>query len=180
MKNQQQDLEHLVSHLSKELSPQQDLWHKIESRLNVPVEEAPKYSEIHNSKRTLQLLGAASAMLLAVLIGTQLPKSVLPPVEHLALITTMDDIRLAHQHQVSELKKIDQLINWQTSPYSTPVETGIEQLRQAAQMIYQTLKQNPTNRQLWQLWLWTQQREIELLRQGQKLPIKQHSQGETI
>ncbi|WP_076414490.1 hypothetical protein [Shewanella sp. UCD-KL12] len=187
MSNQQQKLASLTSDLPKELSPQKDLWDQIEQRLNVPLQENinPKYPAKRN---TSWYLLAASLMLFAVLIGSQLPfeiKDSLPLMtntskDHSELIATLENIQLAHEMQVSELKQAASLINWQSSPYSSPVETGIEQLRQAAQQIYQALMQNPTDNQLWQLWLWAQQREIELLRQGQKLPISQHSQGEII
>lgn len=187
MSNQQQKLASLISDLPKELSPQQDLWDKIEQRLNVPLEENKDTKNLTRHNNSWYWL-AASLMLFAVLIGSQLPQEVKDSMplttstskDHSELIATLENIQLAHEMQVSELKQAARLINWQSSPYSSPVETGIEQLRQAAQQIYQALMQNPTDKQLWQLWLWAQQREIELLRQGQKLPISQYSQGEII
>ncbi len=188
MKSQELELTSLATHLPKEIEPQNDLWGKIEMRLDVPLQETPESNNHSRYERSLRLFTAASVILFTVLLGTQLPKILTTPLSqivsnsasHSALLATIDDIQLTHEKQIKELKKIDRLINWQTSPFSSPVETGIEQLRAAAKEIYQTLKQSPTDKQLWQLWLWTQQREIELLRQGQKLPTPQNSQGETI
>lgn len=180
MDNNQQKLTDLISSLPKELSPQQDLWHQIEHRLHAPLEE-PAHSR--PTKQSWQWLAVASALIFAVLLSTHQTQTqtvdTTSPVNG-ALLATMKDIRLAHEQQILEFKQVSQLTHWQNSPYSAPVETGIEQLRLAAKQIYQTLKNNPTDKQLWQLWLWTQQREIELIRQGQKLPLSPKTQGEMI
>ena len=48
----------------------------------------------------------------------------------------------------------------------------VYELRRAATQIYQALQANPTDKQLWQLWLWVQQRELDLLQQGQNYPLE--------
>ncbi|AQS39491.1 hypothetical protein Sps_04405 [Shewanella psychrophila] len=175
MKPSEKQLSNMVSTLPQELSPQEELWGKIEGRLNAPLTETKhKWQHKHWS-----LLAIASVMVFAVLIGTRLSALSVTEV-NISLLDTLTKIHLDHEKQLAHLEQVNRLVNWQSSPYSSPVETGIEQLRQAAKQIYQTLRQNPRDKQLWQLWLWTQHREIELLKQGQKLPVSQNSSGEII
>lgn len=170
-------LTRMVSDLPSELSPREDLWGKIEGRLNAPLIETDQKWQ----HKQWPLLAIASVMVLAVLIGSRLWSPTLSaPEANITLLNTLAKIQLEHEKQLTQLEQVNRLINWQSSPYSSPVETGIEQLRQAAKQIYQALRQNPRDKQLWQLWLWTQHREIELLKQGQKLPVSLNSQGEII
>ncbi|MPY23265.1 hypothetical protein [Shewanella sp. YLB-07] len=177
MKHNENKLASMVSNLPRELSPPEGLWDKIEGRLNAPLMETEQ-KRLHKQWPRLAI---ASVMILAVLIGTRLSTPTLSaPEANVTLLNTLAQIQLEHEKQFAQLEQINRLVNWQNSPYSSPVEAGIEQLRQAAKQIYQTLRQNPREKQLWQLWLWTQHRQIELLKQGQKLPVSLNSPGESI
>lgn len=177
MDSKESKLDSLIANLPKELPPESDLWDKIDKRLDAPVRHTTKRAS-HNLWRSAAV---ACLLLITAFIGQKFFNPLFPQPEiDSALINTLAEIKTQHQVQIAQLQKTSELVNWQSSPYSSPVETGIDQLREAAKQIYESLKRNPTDKQLWQLWLWTQHREIELLRQGQKLPVSQNSQGATI
>jgi len=177
MNSKDSKLEDLIANLPKELTPENDLWDMIDKRLDAPIRHTTK----RPSHKLWRNAAVACLLLITAFIGQKFFNPFLPlPEVDSALINTLAEIQVQHEIQIAQLKQTSELVNWQSSPYSSPVETGIAQLKEAAKQIYQSLKRNPTDRQLWQLWLWTQHREIELLRQGQKLPVSQHSQGATI
>ncbi|ACA87988.1 hypothetical protein [Shewanella woodyi] len=171
MSNNHEQLDNLVSELPKTLSPKNDLWPEIEKRLDVPV------GNHTNHWRTLAL---ASIIIIGTLLGLQQINKPFNIDTNQALLASIDSIQMQHATQVAELQMIGKKVDWQSSPFSSPVETGIKQLRQAAKEIYESLKLNPTDQQLWELWLWTQSREIELLTQAQSLPVLQNQNGDTI
>ncbi len=177
MNGKDSKLDDLIASLPKELTPENDLWDKIDKRLDAPISHMTKRSS-HNLWRNAAI---ACLLLITAFIGQKFFNPLLPlPEVDSALINTLSEIKAQHEIQIAQLQQTSKLVNWQSSPYSSPVETGIDQLREAAKQIYESLKRNPTDKQLWQLWLWAQHREIELLRQGQKLPVSQNSQGATI
>lgn len=178
-------LEHLVASAPRQISPTHDLWDKIENRLDVPLQQP-------NPPLWRALTIACSVLLIASLsylgwrnVGiessslqsAQLTTQAIAPVPNaltasqdapiLALIAQID---ATHQAQMQALVSNSYTVNWQQSQYSSPVENGLQELQRAGKQIYDNLRLNPTDKQLWQLWLWVQQRELELLQQGQKLP----------
>lgn len=163
-------LARLLAQTPREMAPERDLWQEIDQRLDAPVSTTNHY---------WRPMAIASTLLLALLVGklSLWPASV--DTESDALLQTLATIQAQHQASVDALS-LTKHVDWRTSPYSQPVEQGIEQLRTAAKEIYEALKLNPTDKQLWQLWLWTQQREIELIKQGQKLPVDRDTTGEMI
>ncbi|MCE9680580.1 hypothetical protein LZP69_15605 [Shewanella sp. AS1] len=168
--NKDNQLDALLAGSSKTMEPARDLWPQIEARLDVPA-----------AKKTAHWRSVAIASLL--LLGVFVGKSYLstPQIESTSpLLMTMASIQAQHQQQVAQLQTQARQVNWQTSALGAPLEQGIEQLRAAAKEIYRTLQLNPTDKQLWQLWLWTQEREIELIKQGQRLPVKQTTKGNTV
>lgn len=174
--NLDSQLAKLVKHAPKEIAPEQDLWLGIEKQLD------KSGFQQTNSKRSQQWrrLAVASILLLTGVLGSNLwQANMQPTTEGSALLTTLADIRLQHQQQVEQLS-LQQHVNWQASQFSDPLEEGIKQLRKAAEQIYQALQQSPNDKELWQLWLWTQAKEIELLQQGQSLPVTPLSQGALI
>ena len=172
MNNHAKRLDNMISDLPKTLAPESDLWEAIERQLDAP-----------EAKRTnhWRTLAVASIIALCLLIGQQVlyPEHVTQDTSQV-LLASIEDIQIQHANQVTELQLFAQKVNWQSSPLSTPVETGIKQLREAATLILQSLKLNPTDQQLWQLWLWTHSREIELLTQAQYLPVIQDQNGAII
>ncbi|WP_299793561.1 hypothetical protein [uncultured Shewanella sp.] len=170
-------LDDLVANLPREMTPEHDLWGNIDKRLDAPISNPGMRGKGHLWRNA----ALAGVLLTALLLGQNYMTPDLQPIETNApLINTLAEIKFQHDMQIAQLQQASALVNWRSSQYSSPVETGIEQLREAARQLYESLQRNPTDKQLWQLWLWTQHREIELLRQGQKLPVSQHSQGATI
>ncbi|MDT3307620.1 MULTISPECIES: anti-sigma factor [unclassified Shewanella] len=188
--SREQQLEQLINSAPKEMSPSHDLWQDIEKRMDKPL-----MSQTRQSQHGRLWAIAASFILLVALGYTQLPyfnplttqqtelaqNSAMPAQPgDAALQLLLTQIAASHQVQVDNLEQTTNALAWQTSSFSAPVEQGLAELRRAATQIYQALQANPTDKQLWQLWLWVQQRELDLLQQGQKLPIKNSTQGNTL
>ena len=181
-------LQQLIDDAPKTLTPERDLWQGIEKRMDKPLASQTA------RRQAPRLQGAqwaiAATIVLAVFFGfyTQAPvKTSLP--EQIAsqaaddeqvLQALLSQIAQTHQAQVTSLAQTPTVVAWQTSRFSTPLEQGLAELRRAGEQIYQALQANPTDKQLWQLWLWVQQRELDLLQQGQKLPIQNSTQGNSI
>ena len=181
-------LQQLIDDAPKTLTPERDLWQGIEKHMDKPLASQPA------SRQAPRLQGAqwaiAATIVLAVFFGfyTQAPvKTSLP--EQIAsqaaddeqvLQALLSQIAQTHQAQVTSLAQTPTVVAWQTSRFSAPLEQGLAELRRAGEQIYQALQANPTDKQLWQLWLWVQQRELDLLQQGQKLPIQNSTQGNSI
>jgi hypothetical protein len=188
--SREQQLEQLINSAPKEMSPTHDLWQGIEKRMDKPL-----VSQTRQSQNGRQWAIAASFIMLVALGYSQLPyfnqlttqqtelaqNSAMPEQQgDAALQLLLTQIAASHQTQVDNLEQTTNALAWQTSSFSAPVEQGLTELRLAATQIYQALQTNPTDKQLWQLWLWVQQRELDLLQQGQKLPIRNSTQGNTL
>ncbi|MFP8843368.1 anti-sigma factor [Shewanella baltica] len=188
--SREQQLEQLINSAPKGMSPTHDLWQGIEKRMDKPL-----VSQTRQSQNGRQWAIAASFIMLVALGYSQLPyfnqlttqqpelaqNSAMPEQQgDAALQLLLTQIAASHQAQVDNLEQTTNALAWQTSSFSAPVEQGLAELRRAATQIYQALQANPTDKQLWQLWLWVQQRELDLLQQGQKLPIRNSTQGNTL
>lgn len=186
-RSREEQLEQLIAKAPKALIPKQDLWQTIEKRMDKPLHpntDAPK-----QTRHLWPQWAMAAAILLVVFFGYQYPEETPRGLltaqstntdSDKALQTLLTQIAATHQGQVDALEHSPNVPTWQASSFSTPVEQGLEELRRAGMQIYQALQANPTDKQLWQLWLWVQQRELDLLQQGQKLPIKNSTQGNTL
>ncbi|WP_297894635.1 anti-sigma factor [Shewanella sp.] len=186
-RSREEQLEQLVAKAPKDLAPERDLWLTIEKRMDKPL--SPKADVSKHSRPLWPQWAMAAAILLAVFFGyqyqgitptTQNTAQQAPKDSDKALQTLLTQIATMHQGQVDALEHTPNALIWQTRHLSAPLEQGLEELRRAGAQIYQALQANPTDKQLWQLWLWVQQRELELLQQGQKLPIKNSTQGNTL
>ncbi|MCS6118283.1 anti-sigma factor [Shewanella baltica] len=188
--SREQQLEQLINSAPKAMPPTHDLWQGIEKRMDKPL-----VSQTRQSQSGRQWAIAASFIMLVALGYSQLPyfnqlttqqtelaqNSAMPEQQgDAALQLLLTQIAASHQAQVDNLEQTTNALAWQTSSFSAPVEQGLAELRRAATQIYQALQANPTDKQLWQLWLWVQQRELDLLQQGQKLPIRNSTQGNTL
>uniref|UniRef100_Q0HYL5 Uncharacterized protein n=1 Tax=Shewanella sp. (strain MR-7) TaxID=60481 RepID=Q0HYL5_SHESR len=180
-------LQQLIDDAPKALTPERDLWQGIEKRMDKPLPS----QTANNSKRYSNAHWAiAATVVLAVFFGfytqapvkTSLPEQIAnqPVDDEQALHTLLSQIAQTHQAQVTSLEQTPMVVAWQTSRFGAPLEQGLAELRRAGEQIYQVLQANPTDKQLWQLWLWVQQRELDLLQQGQKLPIQNSTQGNSI
>ncbi|GIU33686.1 hypothetical protein L2719_08215 [Shewanella schlegeliana] len=171
-------LTQLINQAPREIAPQKELWNDIERQLDKVELDQPQNKA--QQRPVFRRLAVASIILLVGLLGMniwqhngELSTLATPS----PLLATLAEIKLQHQLQVEQLSQQQHLTNWQASELGLPLENGIEQLRKAAEQIYQALQQTPNDKELWQLWLWTQQREIELLQQGQTLPVNPLPQG---
>lgn len=188
--SREQQLEQLLNSAPNAMPPTHDLWQGIEKRMDKPL-----VSQTRQSQNGRQWAIAASFIMLVALGYSQLPyfnqlttqqtelaqNSAMPEQQgDAALQLLLTQIAASHQAQVDNLEQTTNALAWQTSSFSAPVEQGLAELRRAATQIYQALQANPTDKQLWQLWLWVQQRELDLLQQGQKLPIRNSTQGNTL
>ncbi|AAN56818.1 anti-sigma factor [Shewanella oneidensis MR-1] len=186
-------LQQLIANAPKELAPEQDLWQAIEKRMDKPLQFtfAPAQTR---PKQGAQWAIAATVVLAmffgfnhlnpekALLSGSEQAEQIASQQtsnEH-ALQTLLSQIAQTHQTQVANLTQTPATVVWQTSRFSAPLEQGLVELRQAGEQIFQALQANPTDKQLWQLWLWVQQRELDLLKQSQKLSIQNSTQGNSI
>ncbi|MEI8613326.1 anti-sigma factor [Shewanella baltica] len=188
--SREQQLEQLLNSAPNAMPPTHDLWQGIEKRMDKPL-----VSQTRQSQSGRQWAIAASFIMLVALGYSQLPyfnqlttqqtelaqNSAMPEQQgDAALQLLLTQIAASHQAQVDNLEQTTNALAWQTSSFSAPVEQGLTELRRAATQIFQALQANPTDKQLWQLWLWVQQRELDLLQQGQKLPIRNSTQGNTL
>lgn len=188
--SREQQLEQLINSAPNAMPPTHDLWQGIEKRMDKPL-----VSQTRQSQNGRPWVIAASFIMLVALGYSQLPyfnqlttqqpelaqNSAMPEQQgDAALQLLLTQIAASHQAQVDNLEQTTNALAWQTSSFSAPVEQGLAELRRAATQIYQALQANPTDKQLWQLWLWVQQRELDLLQQGQKLPIRNSTQGNTL
>jgi len=188
--SREQQLEQLINSAPNAMPPTHDLWQGIEKRMDKPL-----VSQTRQSQNGRQWAIAASFIMLVALGYSQLPyfnqlttqqtelaqNSAMPEQQgDAALQLLLTQSAASHQAQVDNLEQTTNALAWQTSSFSAPVEQGLAELRRAATQIYQALQANPTDKQLWQLWLWVQQRELDLLQQGQKLPIRNSTQGNTL
>ncbi|QYK04270.1 hypothetical protein [Shewanella zhangzhouensis] len=171
-------LDKLIANAPKELTPPDANWATIAARLDRP--QPTTAGEDRNENRPRRLpwyvpTAVAAALLLALV--PQLPTDN-PPEADNSLLPLIESIELAHRQEVASLAESSSNA-WLRVGYQEPVEAGLKELREAARLILSSLKANPQDKQLWQLWLWVQRREIELLTQGQRLPAGA-TQGDTL
>ncbi|MBT1444610.1 hypothetical protein KJI95_08705 [Shewanella sp. JM162201] len=180
IKSKDDRLDSLIASAPRELAPATDNWQAIASRLDRPLPDTEtlpyteKSPDTEKAPRRLPLAIAAIAMLLVLVpLFNREPA----PTDD-GLHALIDSIELAHQQEVAVLIAPSQLA-WQKVGFSDSIDAGLTELREAAKLILNALKANPQDKQLWQLWLWVQRREIELLTQGQRLP-QGATQGDTL
>ncbi|KFZ37351.1 hypothetical protein HR45_10020 [Shewanella mangrovi] len=160
-------LDELIEQTPTELSPERDLWPDIATKLEQSAASKPA---LNVSWRGLSI---ACSLLLAALLGYQFSQHrVDNDPQMLAMLATL---KQQHQQQIALLEQSGHFGQWQKASLTAPLSQGVSQLQEASDKIYHALEQNPRDQQLWQLWLWTQQRQIELLTQGQQLPTQMNS-----
>lgn len=186
-------LQQWVADMPKELTPTQDLWQGIEKRMDKPLSFSTIKTPKHRYSGAQWALAASVVLAIffsffhfnpekALLNGSEQAEQLASQQtgdEH-ALQTLLSQIAQTHQTQVANLTQSPAPVVWQARRFSAPLEQGLVELRQAGEQIFQALQANPTDKQLWQLWLWVQQRELDLLQQSQKLSIQNSTQGNSI
>ena len=158
-------LDDLLAQAPTEIAPERDLWPQIAAKLQTPAEPTPRAAH-----GWLKQTAIACGFILFGAMSYDLWQSSHSNSDNQQLLAMLTQLQHQHQQQISQLEQATQFAHWQHASMTAPFSQGVEQLQQAANKIYQALQQDPQNQQLWQLWLWSQQRQIELLTQGQQLP----------
>ncbi|QBF83854.1 hypothetical protein EXU30_15090 [Shewanella maritima] len=194
--NGQIDLQSLIDSAPSDIKPQRDLWRAIEPELTDCRQTSHTQTDNSDSQFWQPLAIAASfacvCLLTWQLIDTNAPAPVedstavisepvnyVEPVNHAELVDEIHAIAKTHQQQVSTLEHYIQSVSWQDSA----LIQGLSELRLAAEQTQKALEQSPANQQLWQLWLWLQQRELRLLKQQRQQSqhyFQQQTQGTSI
>ncbi|QYJ79477.1 anti-sigma factor [Shewanella acanthi] len=186
-------LQQLISKMPKDIAPSQDLWQQIEQRMDrSPLKQATQASRTKVWSQWAIAAGVIIALSLGIksLNNNDISNVITAMSDNPQLNQVSDDnqalqqllvqIAQTHEAQLKNLQQTPNALVWQTTRLGAPLEQGIEELKRAGEQIYRALQANPTDKQLWQLWLWVQQREIDLLQQGQSLSIKNPTQGNSL
>lgn len=174
-------LDQLIANAPRELTPPAANWDAIAARLDRP--QPTRAEEDRKQARPARLpwyvpTAVAATLLLALIPLMPLTPTGNAPDVDTSLLPLIESIELAHRQEVASLAESSNHA-WQRVGFQEPVDAGLKELREAARLILGSLKANPNDKQLWQLWLWVQRREIELLTQGQRLPAGA-TQGDTL
>ena len=207
MNKSAQDLDNLIKSLPLEIESAGDLWPAIASQLGpqYPQKNLQRYWLIAASVTIFSLLALlmwqrpdeSSLLPQTAALTATMPQSTANTEVSLATPSTqteatlaelVDQIALTHQSQLQAFNQNQYTVSWQLSSTDAPqqlqadISQALAELDTASKQVQAALKQQPTNQQMWQLWRWIMQRQINLLQQGQKLPFisKQASQGNTI
>ncbi|QUN05139.1 hypothetical protein KDN34_13145 [Shewanella yunxiaonensis] len=160
----QQSFDELIEQLPRELTPKKDLWPEIAHQL----EQAPSHHAMSTS--AWKQFAIACGLLLLGGFGYRLwlPQQENP--NDAQMLAMMAQLRQQHEQQVTFIEQHSHFNQWQHASLTAPLSRGVDELRAASAQIYLALQKDPKDQQLWQLWIWSQQREIDLLTQGQQLP----------
>jgi hypothetical protein len=137
---------------------------------------------------SLPQTAAITTTVLGSTLNTEASLATSPTQTEVTLTELVEQIALTHQNQLEAFNQNQYTVSWQLSSTDTqqqmPTDIGqaLVELDKASKQVQAALKQQPTNQQMWQLWRWIMQRQINLLQQGQKLPFtsKPTLQGNTI
>lgn len=151
-------IETLRQALPDQLPPQRDLWPGIERQLDRPVTQPqPPWQRV-------------ASLMLPLLLGTLLglgggfwagQSKGQDPQPMLAMLDVM-----ASQHQAQVLAAQSRYLTISDRP-AAPSE-GEQTLQQASKELLQALRQDPFNPALLELWLWVQQKELDLIHSQQQ------------
>lgn len=158
-------LDDLLEQLPREIAPARDLWPEIAANM-----QQPRRQKHQPVSRWLKQTAMACGFILLGAVSYRLWLAPATTHEKAPLLAMLAQLQQQHQQQITQLEQSTEFAQWQHTGMTAPLSQGVEQLQQAANKIYQALQRDPQNQQLWQLWLWSQQRQIELLTQGQQLP----------
>ena len=207
MNKSAQDLDNLIKSLPLEIESAGDLWPAIASQLGpqYPQKNLQRYWLIAASVTIFSLLAllmwqrpdessllpqtaALTATMPQPTVNTEVSLATPSTQTEATLAELVDQIALTHQSQLQAFNQNQYTVSWQLSSTDAPqqlqadISQALAELDIASKQVQAALKQQPTNQQMWQLWRWIMQRQINLLQQGQKLPFisKQALQGNTI
>ncbi|GLS82908.1 hypothetical protein [Paraferrimonas haliotis] len=155
-------LQNAINDMPNQLQPQTDLWPAIERQL-VTGAVQPEPQRSNTAWRNIAI--AASLALVSVLsfVGGQ-HMSKPDNSQSLALLHLLEQ---QHQQQLAMQTRVGFSAKLTASDNATALSQGINEVRQGAKTVLAQLQQDPNNLELLQLWLWLQQRELELVNQAQ-------------
>ncbi|RYV00738.1 hypothetical protein SOPP22_18210 [Shewanella sp. OPT22] len=160
-------LDQLIDDLPREYSTSKSSWQQVEARLDVitPNESKPKLFNLKFGVAASILIGLLSFALIQQVNVEKSESLVFQSENRLEkLIDTLN------QQHLSQIKAIEQSQLKQVNlTEQSDFKGGLLKLREAQTSIINELKREPSNKQLWDLWLWTQGRELELLKQHSKI-----------
>lgn len=195
----QQQLSELIDSLPKEISPKNDLWQDIDAQIRAK-KNAEKIVAANTNNNTNQHswrnLAIAASVGFIMVLGWMLsmPSAQNPTLKPVTvsnaltnqstedLVALVDQIAATHQQQLTAFNDNKYTVGMQLNDQSNPFSKGYTELQLASKEIQKALKNDPNNKQVWDLWLWVMKREIELLQQQQRTPnnTNQSTQGNTI
>ncbi|TKB49386.1 hypothetical protein FCL40_08610 [Ferrimonas sediminicola] len=155
-------LDPLLQELDREISPSRDLWPAIEGRLD--------RSPLPATPRRPWLPWAMAACLLLTSLGGFLGGRLSRPAPHAPLLGMLELLQQQHQTQRQQLAPwgTGTLQLTSTLPGDQAATEALASIRGAERELFEALQTQPDNRELLQLWLWVQQRELDLINKQQQ------------
>lgn len=156
-KRAEQSLQEAIAQLPKDISPQRDLWSGIDKAIN---QNSTVASKSANKKKFIPTAWAASVIAAVLLTWVTLGPEPL---------TSKPVINLAGVMQQNfEQQKHSMLVNFGTPDIKqlpVAMQTELIKLSSAQKTISKALAEDPNNSDLLNLLRWTQQQELDLLKQ---------------
>ncbi|WP_028114015.1 hypothetical protein [Ferrimonas kyonanensis] len=165
-------LDDLLDDLQPEITPQRDLWAGIERQLD----RAPLEPKAPKPTARPWLPWAMAASLLVTSLGSFWLGQQQGGNQDQQFQMMLQLMANQHQQQRQRLQSRFELSQFETvnDSQSDAEGSGIQTLRDAAEQLIAALKQDPYNPDLLELWLWVQQRELELMQKQQQRQQRLH------
>ncbi|PMG75223.1 hypothetical protein BCU84_16485 [Shewanella sp. 10N.286.51.B7] len=180
---QQENLDDLIASLPKEISPKADLWQDIDDQISAKTNSNRTQNSMVKGDSHWKMIAMAASLAFVMVLGWKLSTPNISSTETLTvnnalsnqstedLIALVDQIAQTHQQQISSFEDNKYTVGMQLDNQTNPFNKGFSELELASKEIQQALKNDPNNKQVWDLWLWIMKREIELLQQQQRTPM---------
>ncbi|MEZ9235994.1 hypothetical protein [Shewanella sp. 10N.286.52.A9] len=174
----EKQLDELLTSLPTEINPRVDLWQGIDDQISGKTTHKP-----FSDQQQWKTLAIAASLAFVMVLGWQLSTPNMTSEQETItvdnalsnqstedLIALVDQIATTHQQQLASFEDNKFTVGMQLDNQINPFNKGFTELQRASKEIQQALKNDPNNKQVWDLWLWVMKREIELLQQQQRTP----------
>ncbi|WP_153914226.1 hypothetical protein [Shewanella sp. TC10] len=183
---QSTQLDDLIASLPKEITPPADLWQDIDDQISAKTTSNTSMTKPVSAshQQHWKMLAMAASLAFVMVLGWKLSTPAVTPIQEPVtvnnalssqstedLIALVDQIAQTHQQQIAAFDDNKYTVGMQLDNQANPFNKGFSELELASKQIQQALKNDPNNKQVWDLWLWIMKREIELLQQQQRTPI---------
>ncbi|WP_028108700.1 hypothetical protein [Ferrimonas futtsuensis] len=154
-------LDSLLQELDTEVAPSRDLWPAIEKGLDRSPLPAPS--------RPSWLPWALAASLLITTLGGFFGGRLSSPDPQAPLLDVLTQIQQQHDARRQRLvtRLTPAMVQTGTTPGELASTEALASIRSAERELFDALKQQPDSSELLQLWLWVQQRELDLIQKQQ-------------